>query len=279
MRSLDITVAMSVYDGVELPQLRMALESVLAQTGVEFEVCLVMDGIKRADLRDYLTAQSETDARLRLIDFKQNRKLPAAMNAIVRAMQSDLFVRMDADDLCVPGRFETLVRFMRENPDIDAAGSGSFEFEEGRFEDGLRRSYPETHDEIVRQFNFNNPFCHPSMVFRKRFFELGLYPLWTLNEDTILFLNGLAGGARYANIPEPLYAHRYDSDVTRRRQSWRRSVTVYLDRLRVIDKCGGGTKARVYALCVLLGQTLAGPIYPWLRRVLLNRRMRAPRKP
>lgn len=271
MSAIDMSVALSVYDGVELPQLETALASVLAQTGVTFEVCLVMDGITRDDLRDFLEGQAASDPRIRLIDFAQNRKLPAAMNAIVRAMQSDLFVRMDADDLCMPGRFETLVAFMQANPDVDAAGSGSYEFSDGDPAQGLQRSYPETHDAIVAQFNYNNPFCHPSMIFRKRFFDLGLYPLWTLNEDTMLFFNGLAGGARYANLPQPLYAHRYDADVGRRRQSWKRAGRVYIDRLRVIEFCGGGIKARAYALALLLGQTVGGPIYPMVRRVMLKR--------
>ncbi|OYU20421.1 MAG: hypothetical protein CFE34_00140 [Rhodobacteraceae bacterium PARR1] len=272
MQNFEMTVAMSVYDGVELHHLQAALGSVLSQSGVDFEVCLVMDGIKREDLRSYLIAQADADSRINLIDFERNRKLPAALNAIVRAMKSDFLVRMDSDDLCVPGRFKVLVDFMRSNPDVDAAGSGSFEFSDGPFDQGLQRRYPQTHEEIVRQFNYNNPFCHPSMIFRKRFFELGLYPLWTLNEDTLLFLNGLAGGARYANIPQPLYAHRYDADVGKRRQNWKRSFTIFLDRLRVIDKCDGGMKARLYAFMLLLGQTLGGPVYPLVRRLMLKRR-------
>lgn len=268
----DLTIALSVYDGVELPLLQEAVGSVLGQEGVVFEVCIVLDGITRADLRTFLEDVAQADARVRLISFDQNRKLPAAMNAIVQKMQSDLFVRMDADDLCLPGRFATLLEFMRTHPEVDAAGSWSFEFAQGEPAQGLLRRYPKTHADIVQQFNYNNPFCHPSMIFRRGFFDLGLYPLWTLNEDTMLFLNALAGGARFANIPQPLYAHRYDAEVGQRRQGWRRAGVVWVDRQRVISHCGGGLRARAYATALLLAQTLGGGLYPWLRRRLLGRR-------
>lgn len=266
----EMTVALSVYDGVELPLLAAALDSVLCQQGVTFEVCIVLDGISRADLGDFLANQAAADARIRLIHFPNNRKLPAAMNAIVRDMNSDLFVRMDADDLSMPGRFAALTRFMRENPDIDAAGSWSYEFDIGDPQTGLIRQYPTEHDAIIARFNYNNPFCHPSMVFRRGFFDLGLYPLWTLNEDTMLFLNGYVGGARFANIPVPLYAHRYDADVSRRRTSWKRAGIIWADRQRVISRCGGGSRARFYATMVLAAQTIGAPLYPWLRRLMLK---------
>lgn len=271
MHKPQMTVALSVYDGVDLEELKPCVTSVLAQEGVSFEFCIVLDGITRADLREYLEAQAAADARIRLIDFEQNRKLPAAMNAIIKSLDSDIMVRMDADDISLPGRFEALHAYLEAHPDIDAIGSGIIEFDGDDPFDGITRRYPLTHDAIVEQFNYNNPFAHPSMAFRRRFFNLGLYPYWTLNEDTMLFLNALAGGARFANVPDPLYAHRHDAHVRRRRQSLKRAAVVYMDRTRVIAQCGGGLKARVYAVGVFCMQVLGFGLYPRIRSMILKR--------
>ncbi len=271
MKKVEITVALSVYDGVEAGPLKLAIDSVLKQKGPSFEFCIVMDGITRDDLRSILYDLVASDQRVCLIEFEVNRKLPAAMNAIVKRMKGEFLIRMDADDISFPERFSKLHQYMIENPDIDAAGSASLEFSGDDPATGIYRAYPLTHDLIVEKFNYNNPFCHPAMIFRRRFFDLGLYPHWTLNEDTLLFLNALSGGARFGNISDALYGHRYDADVSRRRQNYRRSVFVWQDRCRVIEKCGGGFHAKLYAFGVMCFQIFGGPAYPILRRYSLKR--------
>ncbi len=109
-----LSVAMSVFNGERY--LAEAIESVLTQSFSNFELIIVNDGSSDGSgsiMRTYAAA----DSRIVIIE-QNNQGLPAALNRAVEAARSGLIVRMDADDLMMPGRLERQICFMAEHPEI-----------------------------------------------------------------------------------------------------------------------------------------------------------------
>src|SRR5437868_6203051 len=96
-----IAVLLPVYNGEKY--VADAVQSVLDQTFTDFELVVIDDGStdRTADV-----LASFSDARMRIIRFAENRGIVAALNTGIRESKPELIARMDADDICMPRRFE-----------------------------------------------------------------------------------------------------------------------------------------------------------------------------
>lgn len=102
--------------------LREAVDSVLSQEGVDFDLLAVDDGSTDRS-REILTEQR--DPRL-VVNVLEHHGLCAAMNNAIEfasAHNYEYLIRMDSDDVSKPGRFERLVRFMDAHPECAAVSS------------------------------------------------------------------------------------------------------------------------------------------------------------
>lgn len=273
-----ISIVMCVYDGDELRYLTEAADSILCQTFPDFEFIIVMDGVKRDDIRQYLEGLRKQDARVRLVIIPENSGLGNALNTAISSAAGEFIIRTDADDISYPNRAEKLVEFMNSHEDVDVAGSFIEEF----FEESVDRrivGYPTQHGDIKKIFARRNGIAHASVIFRKRFFDkTGYYPLFSIrNEDTLLFLSGLVNGCKFANIPEVLYSVRYTKRMGSRRIGFRKSFSDFVDRLRIIIDTRASLSNVFYALGMLMVQNLPYSIYSRLRSALVCRKKKTGR--
>lgn len=112
-----VTVAIAFHD--DEAHLGAAVRSVLAQTFVDLEVLLLDDG---STDRSVTVARSFVhDPRVRVLVDGQRRHLAARLNQAVAAARSDLFARMDADDVSAPDRIARQIAAL--DPTRDAVGS------------------------------------------------------------------------------------------------------------------------------------------------------------
>jgi hypothetical protein len=123
---------------------------------------------------------------------------------------------MDADDVSVPDRFAKQLPVVEAGADI--VGSGLTEFGEHVGEVVGGRTPPTDPDEIRRVIRFRDPFNHPTVVYRKSAVQAaGGYTDMALMEDYLLFTRMVEGGARPANLAEPLVKYRVGAGAYARR--------------------------------------------------------------
>lgn len=160
-----VTVLLPVYNGERF--LADAVKSVLSQTFRDFELLVVDDGST-----DGSTAilESFSDPRIRVIKNEKRQKLAGALNRGIDNARGTYIARMDADDICMPERLETQVKFMESHPEIGMCGCWIRTIGDHP-SSGVIFKFPETHEEIKASLLFDNPFAHPSTILRKRFLD------------------------------------------------------------------------------------------------------------
>ena len=212
-----VSVVMSVYDG--LPYVGAAVESILGQTFEEFEFIIIDDGStdgSTAVLRRY----AAQDDRIRLI-VQENRGLTPSLNRGLALAEAPLIARMDADDVCVPERFQEQIDFLEAHPEHVLVGSHV------RFIDGTgdpissdnplysKRNLGDMdlcaeHDAIEQRLLTGGwAFIHPTVMIRQAAVEQigGYNPKIVDAEDRDLFIR-MAEVGRLANLPGVLLEYR-----------------------------------------------------------------------
>jgi glycosyltransferase involved in cell wall biosynthesis len=102
------------------PYVRAAVESVLAQKDVEFEVIVVDDG---STDRSAQIVRGIGDPRVRIIPGPQ-KGISASFNTGLADAKGELLARCDADDLYPPDRLAWQAAFLAERPDFGAISGG-----------------------------------------------------------------------------------------------------------------------------------------------------------
>lgn len=143
--------------------LHEALVSVLTQSFHNFEVIVINDG-STDDTRKILD-EFASDPRLRVIDNSVNRGLIASLHIGMDACRGQFVARMDADDICIPDRFERQVAFLDAHQEIDLVG-GAIRFF-GNVREPFVFHFPTVHERIAPAMLFYCPLAHPAVMFRR----------------------------------------------------------------------------------------------------------------
>ncbi len=115
MRS-PICVLMPVFQG--MPYVQDAVASVLAQTGVDFELLIRDDGSTDGS-REYLRTVS--DPRAKVILGEQRQGLFRGLNELFKRSNAELVRVLCQDDLLLPGCLEREVAFFKARPEVGFA--------------------------------------------------------------------------------------------------------------------------------------------------------------
>jgi hypothetical protein len=201
---------MAVHNGQEF--VAGALTSLLGQTFGDIEVIVVDDG-SSDDTPGEVTRVA--DDRVSLVRLHEpSGDLAIALDKGVAHSRADLIARMDADDICVPIRFERQVSTMRACPGLGMLGT----WVDALDKDGVRWlvSRPPCEDEAIRFIlNYRCPFHHPSMMLRRSVLEAaGGYRVgYRYAEDYDLWRRMIVHG-QGANLSEVLLKQRYYASST-----------------------------------------------------------------
>lgn len=109
---------MAVYNGETY--LRLAVDSILAQTFTDFEFIIIDDGStdNTATILD-----SYNDERIVRIKNETNLGLVETLNKGLKLARGKYIARMDADDIARPQRLELQVKYLESHPEIGLLGT------------------------------------------------------------------------------------------------------------------------------------------------------------
>ena len=222
-----ISVVMPVGD-VPISFLKEAVESVLNQTFRDFEFIIVDDGATK-ECRKYL--ESLIDERVRIIRNPENLGVTKSLNIGFRAAQGKYIARMDADDVCMPDRFQKQFDFMENHPSAIACGTVAELIGDGRGLSGFGGNISD-----MESYRIRTVFQNPGPYHSTAFFNLELLLRYNLSYDESLPCSQDYGIyteiARHGDIfilPEPsLYyrVHSRQTSATRRKTQMRCSQAI-----------------------------------------------------
>ena len=157
------------------------------------------------------------DKRARIINCRSSKSLSEVLNKGIRLCTGEFVARMDADDISDKTRIRKQVDFLRLNKDVGLVGTGILTFGEHGIK-GQLLLQPASHQEIIKKLPWNNPFFHPTVMYRKTnvidikgpyrtFFRRSQdYELWTR----------LVPKIKTGNIAEALLSYRIHNEQSGR---------------------------------------------------------------
>lgn len=222
MKNHKIAVIMSLYKNDVIQYVKQSVGSILGQIYKDFDFYIQCDGPISKEVNEYLS--SLTDERLKIYRRVKNKGLAQSLNdllAVVMPKRYEFIARMDADDISIPERFEKQLQYLKEHPEVDMVGGAINEIDEKGENRGKITKYPCSPEDCRAFFAKRNPVAHPTVMFRRSFFEKAgwVYPTdFVRNEDTRLWHEGYKHGCVIANLPDVLLHFRMtDAMFTQRR--------------------------------------------------------------
>jgi glycosyltransferase involved in cell wall biosynthesis len=190
-----------------------AVESVLAQRGVDLELVLVDDG-SRDEGPTIAARLAARDRRVVRVEAG-GIGIARALERGLLAARAPFIARMDGDDVCHPERLRRQLDAFAADPTLALVATQVEAFPSEIVGEGLQRYIawqnalvtPEDH---ARELFVESPVCHPSVMLHRAAIEaVGGWRDVPWPEDYDLWLRIDAAGGRMAKVPEVLLRWRH----------------------------------------------------------------------
>lgn len=198
---------MSVYNECER-FIRESIESILTQSFSDFEFIIVCDNPNRYDEVTYIL-DSCRDSRIVYIRNENNIGLAMSLNKAASIATTDLFLRMDADDIAETTRIQK---------EYDILVNGDYDFVFSRYSlidsdsneiDGFTQPFLPYNEIIQHPFVTPRFIHHPTVMFKKQIFEkAGGYRPFPCAQDLDLWYRLVELGCRFIMLDESLLKYR-----------------------------------------------------------------------
>ena len=189
------------------------LESLLNQTFSDFCILAVNDA-STDNTGKILEDYAAKDTRLRVYHFSENQGEPAVMQFtmdILKEMDVEYVARMDADDVCIPQRFERQIQYLDSHPEIDILGSNAVLFYEGQTRAPKFTNHPLLDKDIKAHFSLaRGNIINPTTMWRHSSIkDLPInYAQTATAPDFHMWVQCALHKKTFANLPEPLLLYR-----------------------------------------------------------------------
>ena len=174
-----VTVAMASYNHEQF--VGASIESVLSQTGCDFEFVIVDDGSTDGTVQEI---RKFKDPRIRFIPLEKNQGACTALRMAIEGGNGDYVAILNSDDLFLPGKLQKQVSFLDDNPRISAVFAHPMLIDEHGHDLGEKSFYTNLfkqpnrsrYEWLNRFFYKQNALCHPTVMIRRScYHELGYY--------------------------------------------------------------------------------------------------------
>lgn len=161
-----------------------SLESICNQTYRNLEIIIIDSSDSQSGIKEVISGLR--DERIRYF-YQEKRGVANALNLGIARAKGQYIARMDADDVAFLGRITRQVEYMEAHPEIDAAAS-SYILIDGRGGYIKEEVKSFSFEEMKYELLFDNPICHPTVIFRRSIFDDGWsyrdvfaedYDMWT----------------------------------------------------------------------------------------------------
>ncbi|MBT8583020.1 glycosyltransferase [Polynucleobacter paneuropaeus] len=193
-----------------------SIESILTQDFLDLELLVILNGDALHKIED-LRAQFSKHQIIKIIGT-HIPGLTYSLNVGLDHAVGKYIARMDADDIAYVSRISTQLEFLEKNPEISVCGS-SFNLIDSLGEIMQFVSRPTSDREIRKALFFQNPLCHPTVMYLKKVIrQAGGYQTGNFAEDYNLWVR-LARNPeiKFANLEKPLLGYRLLSNGAARR--------------------------------------------------------------
>ena len=231
----EISVITGAYNIGGCFSFNRSIESILNQTFGDIEFIICDDG-SSDNTWELLCDFAARDSRIKLLRNESNLGLAASLNRCLEIAEGAFIARHDCDDISAENRLELQISYLKEHPEISVLGCQSYLFDEG----GIwgRNDFPL--NICPRDFLFNSPYQHGSVVFRREaLMAAGGYRVsgeTYRTEDYDLFMT-LQTMCRGANLPDYLY-YFCENSAAKKRRKYKYRLDEAKVRLRGFRKLG-----------------------------------------
>lgn len=201
-----ISVITAVYNGENC--LENAIESVLSQTYQDFEMIIVNDA--STDRTSEILKKYSSNKKIIALNNNTNKERSYSRNRAIHQAKGLYVAILDADDICMPDRFEKQIDFLEKNQSIDVLGGNIKLIDNDNNDLGKSSDFPFEHADIVWESFFETRFAHSTVMMRRdKIIEVGGYREHLIVvEDTDLWLRLIQSGSRMANLSDVLVKYR-----------------------------------------------------------------------
>jgi glycosyltransferase involved in cell wall biosynthesis len=218
-----VSVILAAYNAQRY--LASAVDSVLNQTFSDFELILIDDGSNKDNTPQIVADYARKDPRVVAIS-RANKGLTPTLNEGIARAKGEYLARMDADDLCMPTRFEKQVAYLDAHPECVCLGSRVVLIDP--YSSPIKETdHKLTHEQIDAGLlkGVGWSIVHPAAMMRADAVRNvgGYREQFKTSQDLDLFLR-LSEVGRLANLAEPLvqYRQHFESVAnTKADEQWR----------------------------------------------------------
>jgi len=207
----EIAVLICVYHKDRPEWFGEALNCLFNQTIGLTNIYLGVDGKISKELENVIDLHRSKFKYIRKSDV--NVGLAKTLNNLINSLGNEKYVaRMDADDACDLNRFECQANFLVHHPMVDILGTSILEIDENSKRIG-KRHYFVNHSNIINHIYKGTPVGHPTVMVRRRVFDLlgGYNESVGMAEDLDLWFRAIDHRLVFSNIDEMLYRQRFHS--------------------------------------------------------------------
>ncbi len=222
-----ISVVMPVFNGEKF--LKIAIESILNQTYIDFELVIINDGSKDKSAE---IIKSYQDKRILFLENEGNKGIFYTRNRLFEEAKGDYIAILDCDDYAEPTRLEKQVNFLDKNEEFGLVGSWITLIDDENNEKGTW-NLEHCPERIPAKLLFLNQFAQSSVMIRKQFADLKYREEYPPAEDYDLWTR-IAHKTRVTNLAESLVKYRiHDQNIsqTQSEKANRNILKIYKNQL------------------------------------------------
>lgn len=223
MQEPKLSILMSTYGETE-SHIREAVESLLCQSFSEYELIVINDNPNRTDIKSIL--DSYGDSRIRFYQNSSNIGLAMSMNKAARMALTDIFARMDADDIALPQRIEKQYKEIQKGFFDFVFSDFNYIDEKSNLVEGRIEHPYYSPEELNFILTKDNVIHHPTVMFTRSIFEkVGGYRDFPCSQDADLWFRMHEAGCRFLMLKDKLLQYRINSNSISNKRWFQQQLT------------------------------------------------------